>query len=190
MSGGTPYNRRMKVRALLAVLLLVCPAVFARRQAAQPPAPAAHAFQNEFVADLDELQQKFTELATSVPAGRYGWRPAEGVRSIGEVYMHVAGSNYFLASFAGAKPPSDIPADIEKITDKQRVLAEMQKSFAFVRALAKNTPDADLDKPVAMFGKPTTCRAVLMTILNHLHEHLGQSVAYARMNGVVPPWSR
>jgi hypothetical protein len=82
-----------------------------------------------------------------------------------------------------------MPKDIEKITDKKLVLTELQKSFDHLRSVLRNTSDADFDKQVMLFGKPTTERAVFSTILNHLHEHLGQSIAYARMNGVVPPWT-
>src|SRR6185436_6885941 len=159
-------------------LLILCslPAV------AQPPKPAG--FKTEFFADLDEVQKKITDLAAAVPAEKYAWRPADGVRSVSEVYMHIAGGNYFLSTFLGVQPPADMPKDMEKITDKQKVLAELQKSFDRLRATAKNMTPADLDKPVTMFGNATTQRYVYTTILNHLHEHLGQSIAYARMNGV------
>ncbi len=182
----------MKVRQLLAALLLVPSFAFAQQTHAKAPATVAQSskgFRSEFLADLDEVQDKITRLATAVPAEKYPWRPAEGVRSISEVYTHIAGGNYFLATFVNVQPPSTMPKDIEKITDKKLVLAELQKSFDHLRMVMKNTPDSDFDKQVMLFGKPTTERAVFATILNHLHEHLGQSIAYARMNGVVPPWS-
>jgi len=171
-------------KSLAAALLALCSlAAFA-----QPPRPTG--FKGEFFADLDDVQKKITNLAGAVPAEKYAWRPAEGVRSVSEVYMHVAGANYFLATFLGVQPPAAMPKDIEKITDKQKVLAELQKSFDHLRGIAKNMTPADLDKPVTMFGQATTQRGVYSTILNHLHEHLGQSIAYARMNGVTPPWSK
>jgi uncharacterized damage-inducible protein DinB len=165
------------------------PAPAQRSEPANPPAPHV-GYRAEFLADLDDLQRKYLDLAGAVPAEKYGWRPAAGVRSISEVYMHVAGSNYYLATFTGAKPPADIPKDFEKITDKTRVLAELQRSFDQLRTIALNTTDADLEKSVMLFSSPATQRRVFTTILNHLHEHLGQSIAYARMNSVVPPWSR
>jgi len=160
-----------------------------RADAANPPAPRT-GYRAEFLADLDEIQHKYLDLAAAIPADKYGWSPGSGVRSISEVYMHVAGSNYYLSTFVGARPPADIPKDFEKITEKPRVLAELQRSFDRLRALALNTADADLDKQVMLFNSPATERRVFTMILNHLHEHLGQSIAYARMNGVVPPWSR
>ena len=175
----------------IAVLLALCLPLSLIAQNNQKPAPKpAAGFKAEFFTDLDEVQKKITDLAAAVPADKYGWRPAEGVRSVSEVYMHIAGGNYFLATFLGVQPPATMPKDIEKITDKQKVLAELQKSFDHLRAIAKNISPADLDKPVTMFGAPTTQRYVYTTILNHLHEHLGQSIAYARMNGVTPPWSK
>ena len=182
----------MNVRTLAAALLLLPSLAFAQQTHAKAPATSVQngkGFRSEFLADLDEVQDKITKLAAAVPAEKYNWRRGDGVRSVSEVYMHIAGGNYFLATFVNVQPPSTMPKDIEKITDKKLVQSELQKSFDHLRMVMKNTPDADLDKQVMLFGKPTTERAVFSTILNHLHEHLGQSIAYARMNGVVPPWS-
>jgi uncharacterized damage-inducible protein DinB len=181
----------MTTRRYLAVLLLLssCLPLFAAQNSARPAAPR-HGFRAEFLAGLDEVEDKITELATSTPQEKMSWRPAEGVRSFGEVYMHVAGGNYFLASFVGAKTPASVPKDLEKITDKQKMLVELKRSFDHVRAAAMAQSDADLEKTVKMFGATTTYRGVYMTMLNHLHEHLGQSIAYARMNDITPPWSR
>ena len=178
-------------RTFAAALLLLPSLAFAQQAPAKAPSPSVNGkgFRAEFLSDLDEVQDKITKLAAAVPAEKYAWRPADGVRSISEVYMHIAGGNYFLATFVNVQPPSTMPKDIEKIGDKKTVQAELQKSFDHIRTIVKNTPEADFDKQVTLFGKPTTERAVFSTILNHLHEHLGQSIAYARMNGVVPPWS-
>jgi uncharacterized damage-inducible protein DinB len=184
----------MRLRVtLVALILTLAGVVRASQQAPVKPPPqngAAKGFRAEFLSDLADLQKKSVDLANAVPAEKYGWRPAEGVRSISEVYTHMAGGTYFLATFIGEQPPADMPKDIEKITDKQTVVAELQKSFDYIRGVMKKTSDSDLDKPVTLFGNPTTLRGVFVTILNHLHEHLGQSVAYARMNKIVPPWSR
>lgn len=153
-------------------------------------AGAPKGFRVEFLAGLDDVQEKIVSLAEAVPAEKYRWRPGSEVRSIAEVYMHVAGTNYFLATFLGKQPPADMPPDIEKISDKQKVLRELTRSFDHIRALAMAENEADLEKKVKLFGNTTTRRGVYLTMLNHLHEHLGQSIAYARMNGVVPPWSR
>lgn len=183
-------------RILLAVLCLAAVPQLASALPVQNTRPQHQngvpktGFRADFVAGLAEVEEKTIDLAVSVPVDKWSWRPAKGVRSVSEVYAHVAGSNYFLATFVGKQPPADIPKDMEKITDKQRILAELRRSFEFLGTAIASESEADLDKPVKMLGTNTTRRGVYMTILNHLHEHLGQSIAYARMNGVVPPWSR
>jgi uncharacterized damage-inducible protein DinB len=126
-----------------------------------------------------------------MPQEKYSWRPAPGIRSVSEVYVHVAGGNFLLPSFMGAKVPEGITRDMEKtVTEKAKVIDSMKKSFEHVKSVAANMTDADLDKKIKIFGgREVTERALLVTILNHMHEHLGQSIAYARMNGVAPPWS-
>ncbi len=156
---------------------------------ANAPAPPKSGFRAEFLHDLDEVQKKIVSLADAMPAEKYKWRPAPGVRSVSEVYMHIAGGNYFLASFVGMKMPSYDTTKLETIGEKPRVLEELKKSFDHLRTAALIATDADLEKSIKMFGSDTTERAAFITALNHLHEHLGQSIAYARMNGVVPPWS-
>ena len=160
----------------------------APKPAARTQAPAVNGFRTEFLTNLDDVQEKILDLAESVPADKYSWRPGPGIRSISEVFMHVAGGNYFLSTFLGMDPPK-MNGDIEKvITKKADVIAELKRSFEHLRNAVNAT--SDLEKPVKMFGTQTTHRGVLVTVLSHLHEHLGQSVAYARINGVVPPWSR
>lgn len=182
----------MKALRTAFLVLLVPTLAFARAQNTQrpaaAPAPPLPGFRGEFITNLDEVQGKLFELVEATPADKFGWRPAPGVRSISEVYMHIAGGNYFLATFLGVEPPKGMP-DLEKsVTRKADVIAEMHKSFDHLRNAAAHVDD--LEKPVKMFGTATTHRGVLMTMLSHLHEHVGQSIAYARMNGVVPPWSR
>ena len=174
------------------MLALALP-VFAAQNTARPAARAQAApqptgFKAEFFANLDDVEDKIMHLAESVPADKYGWRPASDVRSISEVFMHIAGSNYFLATFVGADSPK-LNGDLEKsVTRKADVIAELRRSFEHLRNVVNTT--SDLERSVKMFGNQTTRRGVLVTILSHLHEHLGQSIAYARMNGVIPPWSR
>ena len=172
------------IRRILTAVLALLPVI----AIAQPPAPKS-GFRAEFLQDLDDVQKKIIDLAAATPADKYNWRPAAGVRSVSEVYMHIAGGNYFLASFMGMKAPVYDEQTLERIHDKDRVLAELKKSFVHLRTAALNATDADLDKPIKMFGNDTTERAGFMAALVHLHEHLGQSIAYARMNGIVPPWS-
>jgi uncharacterized damage-inducible protein DinB len=157
------------------------------RQTASPAVPKS-GVRAELLHDLDDMQKKILSLAMAIPAEKYAWRPGLGVRSVSEVYMHIAGGNYTLVSFVGDHPMLDTRS-YERVTDKPRVVEELRRSFEFLRDAIINTTDAEMDKSIRMFGNDSTERAAFMMALNHLHEHLGQSVAYARMNGVVPPWS-
>ncbi|MBK9064638.1 MAG: DinB family protein [Acidobacteria bacterium] len=148
-------------------------------------------FRAEFYAQQDGVEKELLGLAEATPPEKFGWRPAEGVRSVSEVYMHLVGANYMLPSFNGVKAPEGISPGMEKsVTEKAAVIAEMKKSFEHLRSAIASTKDADLDKPVKFFGRDSTVRGLYLTVANHEHEHLGQSIAYARMNGIVPPWSQ
>lgn len=175
----------------IALIVLCLPGLaFAKTQNAPRPTaplPPAGGFRGEFIAGVNEVEAKLLELVETTPAESFSWRPAPGVRSISEVYMHIAGSNYFLATYVGIAAPK-LP-DLEKsVTKKADVAAQLRKSFDHLRMVGGNVED--FDKGVKLFGSNTSHRGVLIMILNHLHEHLGQSIAYARMNGVAPPWTR
>ena len=160
------------------------------RPAAAPAAPTS-GFRADFLTQFDDVSKKIVDLAEAVPADKYGWRPAPGVRSISEVYMHIVGGNSYIPSFIGVKPMEGIERGMEKsVTEKARVVELLKKSMAHARAAVLATPDADLDKKVKIFGGESSERGVIMIIGNHLHEHLGQSIAYARSNGIAPPWSK
>jgi uncharacterized damage-inducible protein DinB len=175
--------RSSRIVLALALFALALP-VFSQTATPKPPP----GFGGEFFDNLDDVEEKIIALAEATPAEKYSWRPAKDVRSISEVYMHIAGMNYVLLSFAGVEPPK-MKGDMEKmVTAKESVLAELRKSFVYLRTHVHAMKS--FDKPVKIFGKPSTNRGVLVMVLSHLHEHLGQSIAYARMNGVVPPWSR
>ena len=127
-------------------------------------------------------------LAQAVPADKYKWRPAPGVRSISEVYMHIVLTDQFLLKQAGAPAATAVPSDAEtKITSKEQVIDWLNRSFAAVR---ESQPKIDAGKKVVFFQRPSTAGNVMLRLLVHMNEHLGQSIAYARMEGVTPPWSQ
>ncbi len=141
--------------------------------------------------DMSESQEKIISLAEAIPADKYTWRPEEGVRSVSEVLMHIAGSNYFLLSFAGIKTPEGTGEEMGKdVTDKDKVISALKTSFKDLQDNLQKLNESDLENQVEMFGHKTSTRNVIFTEMDHLHEHLGQLIAYARMNGVVPPWSK
>lgn len=181
-------RRRLTFLSLLSLMSLMSFPAFAHEEA---KAASGGDVRGEILAQLADAEKKLTALAEAVPAEKFGWRPAEKVRSVGEVFMHVAGGNYFLPTFWGVKVPEGTkPREFEPSGgDKAKVLATMKASFEHVRNAIKNAPEADLGKMIKLFGNDATMRQAMMVAANHAHEHLGQSIAYARMNGVAPPWS-
>lgn len=181
-----------------AILALGATAFLSRAEAKKTPPPTApaHAFQNDFLGNLDDVQKKILSLEDAVPQDKFKWRPAPGVRSIAEAYLHIAFGNYLLTKIAtGQEPPADAgwemngPKWDSKTTDKKEIKAILEKSFDHLRTVMKGVQDADLDRKVSFFGRELTSRAVLISLVGHLNEHMGQEVAYARSNNVVPPWS-
>jgi uncharacterized damage-inducible protein DinB len=174
--------RRVLVAAFLVVALLPLAAA-----AQGTPATGLRA---EILGRIADIEGKIVGLAEAIPEEKYSWRPAPGVRSVSEVFMHVAGGNYYLTSFAGVKLPATFERGMEKtVTQKAKVIEEVKNSFAHVKAALAQTPDAQLETKVKLFGQDTTWRGVYLVVLEHVSEHLGQQIAYARSNGVTPPWS-
>jgi uncharacterized damage-inducible protein DinB len=145
----------------------------------------------EFLEEIAYFEQRFTRLAEAVPADKYNWRPAEGVRSIGEVYMHVVAANYGIARALGTAFPAGVdPKTLMALaSDKAKVDEALKDSFAHFRTAILAIKDADVDKAQKMFGRETTVRGSFIMITGHYGEHLGQSIAYAREIGIVPPWT-
>ena len=154
--------------------------------AAQVPPGVGEGWMGEF----DHAARQLLQLAEATPPEKFAWRPAAGVRSVAEVYMHIAVANQHLVSRIGAKPTADLSTmgkDPEKsITDKAGVIKFLKDSFEAVRAAYKIS---DRQKMVKLFGKEVPTDNVFVRILVHNHEHMGQAIAYARMNGIAPPWS-
>src|SRR5712692_8998524 len=159
------------------------------------PAMAAAAptvgFRAEFLEEVNYYEQRYTRLAEAMPAEKYTSRPAEGVRSVGEVFTHIIAANYGIARALGTAPPAglDLKAIQALSADKPKVLQALKDSFAHFRGAILALNDADADKPQKMFNRQTTLRGSFIMITGHFGEHLDQSIAYARMNGVVPPWT-
>jgi uncharacterized damage-inducible protein DinB len=161
-------------------------------QAAEPEASNPAGIRGEVLGQLREAESKLIEIAGASSASAFTWRPGKGVRSMGEVLTHVAGSNDYYPSLWGAKPPAGVNgASIERLaTDRDKAIAATKASFAYLREQILALSDADLDRVVDMFGTKLTVRGLLLHITVHAHEHLGQTIAYARMKGIVPPWSK
>ena len=186
---------------LLATAVLAALTVRADAQQAAA-AHAAHApptgLTKDLLDDIGQVELKFLALASAVPEEKFGWRPGEGVRSVTEVLMHVASDNYLIPAALGfpADPSTGIKGDdfktavaFEKRTvNKAQAIAELEKSFAFLKQSLGATGPAQLSSPVSLFGQPFTMQQGWLIATTHLHEHLGQLISYARSNGVKPPW--
>jgi len=148
-------------------------------------------FRAEFLEELAYYEQRYIRLAEAMPADKYTWRPAEGVRSVGEVFTHIIAANYGIARALGTAPPAsfDFKAIAGLSADKPKVLQALKDSFAHFRGAIIALNEADAEKPQKMFNRSTTLRGSFIAITGHFGEHLGQSIAYARVNGVVPPWT-
>jgi len=148
-------------------------------------------FRAEFLEEIAYYEERYTRLAQAMPGEKYAWRPAEGVRSVGDVFAHITLANYGIARALGTAPPAgfDMKAILALSTDKPKVLQALKDSFVHFRSAIVAFSDADADKPQKMFNHQTTVRGSFIMITGHFGEHLGQSIAYARVNGVVPPWT-
>lgn len=176
---------------LVVGLLLGGYAGSALAQSAPPAAASGYDFKAAVVADLQNMEKKYTALAQAMPAEKYTWRPGDGVRSVSEVYMHVAEMNFSFPAMLGApKAPGFDRNGYEKsITDKTKVGEQLSQSFAYAEKSIQGISDADLEKNIKMFNRTTTGKAMLLGLISDLHEHLGQAIAYARMNNITPPWT-
>ena len=153
----------------------------------------------DLLKDTAAAEKKILALANAIPEPAYAWRPGPGVRSTGEVFQHIASDNYFLPVLLDMPAPKEtgITKDYKtteafekRPMNKAAVIAELEKSFAFLRTSMNATTDAQLNTPVDMFGQKGTTRGLWISTATHLHEHLGQLIAYARSNKVTPPWSK
>jgi len=163
--------------------------------AVAPMAPLAQAhaqrqavvLQAAFAADAGTLSDKFAGLAR-VMAGKYDWKPGEGVRSVADVFNLIVFENGLLAGVLSGSPnPGAKPAPI---TDPEKLQEALKTSYVNLQKAITGLSDSDLRTTVKLFGKEWTKQDAVMHVLADQHEHLGQSIAYARTNGVVPPWSK
>jgi DinB superfamily len=184
----------LRLLGAVATLALVVPSARAQYS---PDRATALEVRKEFVTELDSLQSKFTQLADAFPDDKYSWRPAPGVRSVGEVFMHVASEYYFYTpAIWGAKPSPLIEPKreafdkFEKMSTKPEVLQHLKDGFSFGRQAIVSLEDEKLIGIHKIFNRDSQVLQMSVDMTSDLHEHLGQLIAYARMNGIKPPWSK
>ena len=142
-----------------------------------------------FLEDMKDTREKVVSLAQAMPEDKYNWRPAAGVRSVGEVYLHIVNANYMFPKAWGQMPPAGMDWSGKATPDKAKTIMLLNQSFDFLQQSVEKIPDAELNQSRNFFGQQMPVSAILFHIATHTHEHLGQAIAYARMNGVTPPWS-
>jgi uncharacterized damage-inducible protein DinB len=184
--------------AAVAVTLLAVPS-FASKDRQQPAptsqsadkTPPSYDMKPQSLQDLDDMHKKFVALATAIPQEKYSYRPAEGVRSIGEVFLHISNANYSFPNAMGTPFPANFdPKTFEKsTTDKALIIDWLNKSFDSAHAAIAQMSNGDFNKPLPKLGPDANYGDVVYLLVTHAHEHLGQSIAYARVNGIVPPWT-
>jgi uncharacterized damage-inducible protein DinB len=138
------------------------------------------------------VSRQLIALAEATPPEKFAWRPAPGVRSVSEVYMHIAVANFYLLSVTGPKMPADLKSpDLEKsVTAKADVIDWLKRSQDAVNTAHLAVKPDDLQRKVKVNGQGATVDGMYLRIIVHANEHMGQLIAYARMSGVVPPWAK
>lgn len=169
-------------KLLFLLLLMSVNSLFAQK----PPEGIWQGYDGEW----KHVSSQLIALAEATPAEKFAWRPAPGVRSTSEVYMHIVIANFWLLSITGPKMPDDLKESMEKtVTSKEEVIKWLKRSLEAVRAAHAGIKHDDLGRKVHVADRDATVDGMYLRIIVHANEHMGQLVAYARMTGVAPPWS-
>jgi uncharacterized damage-inducible protein DinB len=171
-------------KLLLALLLALC-----TRPALSQTAPEG--IWQGYEGEWKHVSKQLLDLAEATPADKFSWRPAAGVRSTSEVYMHIALANFYLLSVTGPKMPADFKHDMETtVTAKADVINWLKRSLDAVKEAHGAVTAKDFERKVHIADRDATVDGMYLRIIIHANEHMGQLIAYARMSGVAPPWSK
>ena len=170
-------------KTILILLLLIATPLFAQA----PPEGIWQGYDGEW----KHVSKQLLDLAEATPQDKFAWRPAPGVRSNSEVYMHLVLANFYLLSVTGPKMPADLKAEMEKsVIAKADVINWLKRSLEAVKEAHATVTPKDLDRKVHIVDRDATVDGMYLRIIVHANEHMGQLIAYARMTGVTPPWSK
>jgi len=170
-------------KAILILLLLTATPLFAQA----PPEGLWQGYDGEW----KHVSKQLLDLAEATPQDKFAWRPAPGVRSTSEVYMHIALANFYLLSVTGPKMPADAKEGMEKsVTAKADVINWLKRSLDAVKEAHASVTSKDLERKVHIVDRDATVDGMYLRIIVHANEHMGQLIAYARMSGITPPWSK
>jgi len=173
--------KKILTRYTVCALVVALMAPLAQAQA-QPSG-----MQAAWAKDAGTLSDKFAGLAR-VMSGKYDWKPAQGVRSVADVFNLIVKENGILADVLSGTPNTGAPP--APVTDPEKMQEALKASYLNLQKAITALSDSDLQTTVKLFGRDWTKADAIMHVLEDQHEHLGQSIAYARSNGVVPPWSK
>ena len=184
------------MRQVLLAFVLICmfgESIHVRAQSsdASDSTSPSYDMKSQSLVDLQAVQKKFVDLASVIPQDKFNWRPSSDSRSFAEVFLHVASERYGILGLMGAQPPAGVDAKtLEKsTTDKDRIIEELNKSWEFAQKTISSMSNGDFAKLLPKLGPQANAGDVVYILVADAHEHLGQSVAYARENAVVPPWT-
>lgn len=186
--------KKLLLPFLLAVAVLSSLATVASAQTADATADhtaPSYDMKAQALADLGVVQKKMVDLVNAIPADKLTWRPTADSRSFSEVFLHVAGERYQILGLGGAVPPADFNGKTyeKSTTDKAQIVAELNKTWDFAQKTVNGMSNADFAKLLPKLGPQANAGDVVYILVADAHEHLGQLVAYARENGIVPPWT-
>jgi uncharacterized damage-inducible protein DinB len=170
-------------KAILILLLLTATPLFAQTY----PEGIWQGYDGEW----KHVSKQLLDLAEATPQDKFAWRPGPGVRSTSEIYMHLALSNFYLLSVTGPKMPAELKIEMEKtVTAKSDVINWLKRSLDSVKEAHATVTPKDLERKVHIADRDATVDGIYLRIIVHANEHMGQLIAYARMTGVTPPWSK
>lgn len=170
-------------KLLLSVVFILPYALFAQEGDSR--------FQDEYAMMVQGEAGKIEALAQVIPEDKYGWSPMEGVRSVGQVIAHVTSANYFFSNAIGFPAEGVDPRSFEQNEmSKEDAIANLKASYEHLANAGKSISDEDLEEKIDFFGQKMSKRSIMFVAMNHVSEHMGQMIAYARSNNIVPPWSQ
>jgi uncharacterized damage-inducible protein DinB len=187
----TLFTKTMFLRYVVLATVLVTGATLAKAADANDKTAPSYDLKGQALLDLEGVQKKFVDLANALPADKLTWRPSPDSRSFAEVFLHVAGERYGILALMGTEKPARFNGKTfeKSTTDRAQIVEELNKSWGFAQSAIQGMNNADFAKLLPKLGPQANAGDVVYILVADAHEHLGQAVAYARENGIVPPWT-
>ena len=185
---------RLLLPLLLLLAVLSAGVIDASAQAAADTADhtaPSYDMKGQALVDLQVVQKKMVALANAIPADKMTWRPSPDSRSFAEVFLHVAGERYQILGMGGAVPPASFDGKTyeKSTTDPAQIVAQLNQTWEFAQKTIDGMSNADFATLLPKLGPQANAGDVVYILVADAHEHLGQLVAYARENGIIPPWT-